>query len=412
MPARHSRPRRSRRSRPRARRRARRRRPTTSAACSRGVIDPELHAEHRRPRHGRRRDRRRRRRASSSASRSPPPAARCGPRSSRTSSRRCAACPASPTVKVEYGEMTQEQKTAAMQRARLNARENAAPTEVAVDHAGARGRERQGRRRQVVGHREPRRRARGARAHASACSTPTSGASASRACSASTAASAATDGKIDAAHLDVPNADGGRRGTLKVVSMGFLVDDEGTALMWRGLILTKALEQFLTDVRWGELDYLLIDMPPGTGDVQMGLARMLPQAEMLVVTTPALAAQKVAIARRRHGAPLVHEGRRRGREHERVRRARRLALRGVRRAAAATRSPRRSARRSSRDPARARGVERRRHRRPVVLVAPDSPPGRAFPELAARASSTSCCRRSRWPAAPPASSTSSPRSSH
>ena len=75
-------------------------------------------------------------------------------------------------------------------------------------------------------------------------------------------------------------------GEIDVVSMGFLVDDEGTALMWRGLILTKALEQFLTDVRWGDLDYLLIDMPPGTGDIQMGLARMLPQAEMLVVTTP------------------------------------------------------------------------------------------------------------------------------
>ena len=86
----------------------------------------------------------------------------------------------------------------------------------------------------------------------------------------------------------------GAAGTIKVVSMGFLVDDESTALMWRGLILTKALEQFLTDVRWGDMDYLLIDMPPGTGDVQMGLARMLPQAEMLVVTTPALAAQKVA----------------------------------------------------------------------------------------------------------------------
>src|SRR5207244_5893980 len=66
-------------------------------------------------------------------------------------------------------------------------------------------------------------------------------------------------------------------------------------LMWRGLILTKALEQFLTDVRWGDLDYLLVDMPPGTGDIQMGLARMLPQAEMLVVTTPAQAAQKVAV---------------------------------------------------------------------------------------------------------------------
>jgi ATP-binding protein involved in chromosome partitioning len=83
-------------------------------------------------------------------------------------------------------------------------------------------------------------------------------------------------------------------GTLKVVSMGLLVDDEDSALMWRGLILAKALEQFLTDVKWGDLDYLLIDMPPGTGDIQMALARLLPQAEMLVVTTPARGAQKVA----------------------------------------------------------------------------------------------------------------------
>jgi ATP-binding protein involved in chromosome partitioning len=104
-----------------------------------------------------------------------------------------------------------------------------------------------------------------------------------------------TDGKITPNTIDVPNVDGTGAGLLKVISMGFLVDDEGTALMWRGLILTKALEQFLTDVRWGDMDYLLIDMPPGTGDIQMGLARMLPQAEMLVVTTPALAAQKVAV---------------------------------------------------------------------------------------------------------------------
>ncbi len=82
-------------------------------------------------------------------------------------------------------------------------------------------------------------------------------------------------------------------GLLKVVSTGFLVD-ESTALMWRGLMLTKAVEQFLADVAWGELDYLLIDMPPGTGDVQMGLARMLPRTSMVIVTTPALAAQKVA----------------------------------------------------------------------------------------------------------------------
>src|SRR4051794_2069972 len=104
------------------------------------------------------------------------------------------------------------------------------------------------------------------------------------------------DGKIVPHHLDVTNtlAADAAPGTLEIVSMGFLVEDESTALMWRGLILTKAVEQFLTDVRWGELDYLLVDMPPGTGDVQMGLARMLPQAEMLVVTTPARNAQKVA----------------------------------------------------------------------------------------------------------------------
>ena len=83
-------------------------------------------------------------------------------------------------------------------------------------------------------------------------------------------------------------------GLLKVVSTGFLVDEE-TALMWRGLMLTKAVEQFLHDVSWGPMDYLLIDMPPGTGDVQMGLARMLPRTEMIIVTTPAVAAQKVAV---------------------------------------------------------------------------------------------------------------------
>ena len=65
--------------------------------------------------------------------------------------------------------------------------------------------------------------------------------------------------------------------------------------MWRGLMLNRAVQHFLEDVAWGDLDYLLIDMPPGTGDVQMGLARMLPRAEMIIVTTPAVSAQKVAI---------------------------------------------------------------------------------------------------------------------
>ena len=91
----------------------------------------------------------------------------------------------------------------------------------------------------------------------------------------------------------IPNRKSIGSGQLEVVSTGFLVE-ESTALMWRGLMLTKAVEQFLADVAWGDLDYLLIDMPPGTGDVQMGLARMLPRTSMVIVTTPAIAAQKVA----------------------------------------------------------------------------------------------------------------------
>ena len=82
-------------------------------------------------------------------------------------------------------------------------------------------------------------------------------------------------------------------GTVRVLSMGFLADEE-QAIMWRGLVLTRAVQQFLQDAHWGDLDYLLIDLPPGTGDVQMGLARLLPRTEMLVVTTPPMAAQKVA----------------------------------------------------------------------------------------------------------------------
>jgi ATP-binding protein involved in chromosome partitioning len=85
-------------------------------------------------------------------------------------------------------------------------------------------------------------------------------------------------------------------GLLRIVSMGLLVDDEETALMWRGLMLSRGVQHFLQDVAWGDdLDYLLIDMPPGTGDVQMGVAKLLPRSEVVVVTTPAVAAQKVAI---------------------------------------------------------------------------------------------------------------------
>ena len=84
-------------------------------------------------------------------------------------------------------------------------------------------------------------------------------------------------------------------GLLRIVSMGLIEGaEEDEAIMLRGLMLNRAVQHFLEDVVWGDLDYLLIDMPPGTSDIQMGLARMLPRAEMVIVTTPALAAQKVA----------------------------------------------------------------------------------------------------------------------
>jgi ATP-binding protein involved in chromosome partitioning len=80
---------------------------------------------------------------------------------------------------------------------------------------------------------------------------------------------------------------------LTVMSIGFFVK-ENEAVVWRGPMLHKALQQFLEDVAWGELDYLLIDLPPGTGDVSMTLAQLLPQAKFVIVTTPQAAAQKVA----------------------------------------------------------------------------------------------------------------------
>lgn len=84
-------------------------------------------------------------------------------------------------------------------------------------------------------------------------------------------------------------------GTLRIVSMGSIAGTQETeAIMWRGLMLNRAVQHFLEDVQWGELDYLLVDMPPGTSDVQMGLARMLPRTDVVIVTTPAKAAQQVA----------------------------------------------------------------------------------------------------------------------
>ena len=80
---------------------------------------------------------------------------------------------------------------------------------------------------------------------------------------------------------------------VKVMSIGFFLE-ENAAVVWRGPMLHKAIQQFLEDVDWGELDYLLLDLPPGTGDVSMTLAQLLPQAKILIVTTPQPAAQSVA----------------------------------------------------------------------------------------------------------------------
>ncbi len=199
-------------------------------------------------------------------------------------------------VDVEYGEMTPEQKTAAMQRARWNAREGAEPTEVPSSTrvlAIASGKGGVGKSSVTVN-----------LAAALAARGLTVGVLDADIWGFSVPRMLGIDGRLGGAEgkihpntLEVANQSdpNAAPGVLKVVSMGFLVDDEGTALMWRGLILTKAVEQFLTDVRWGPMDYLLIDLPPGTGDIQMGLARMLPQSELLVVTTPAVAAQRVAV---------------------------------------------------------------------------------------------------------------------
>jgi ATP-binding protein involved in chromosome partitioning len=81
---------------------------------------------------------------------------------------------------------------------------------------------------------------------------------------------------------------------LKVMSIGFFTEQDA-AVVWRGPMLHRALEQFLSDVHWGELDYLVVDMPPGTGDVSISLGQLLPSPDLLIVTTPQAAAQKVAM---------------------------------------------------------------------------------------------------------------------
>jgi ATP-binding protein involved in chromosome partitioning len=81
---------------------------------------------------------------------------------------------------------------------------------------------------------------------------------------------------------------------VKVVSIGMFVDDASTAVSWRGPMLHRTVETFLTDVYFGDLDVLLLDLPPGTGDVAITVGQLLPHAEVLVVTTPQAAAADVA----------------------------------------------------------------------------------------------------------------------
>ncbi|MFN8036962.1 MAG: Mrp/NBP35 family ATP-binding protein [Acidimicrobiia bacterium] len=80
---------------------------------------------------------------------------------------------------------------------------------------------------------------------------------------------------------------------VRLISMGFFARED-QPIVWRGPMLHKAIEQFLTDVEWGEPDFLVVDMPPGTGDIALSMAQFLPRAEVVVVTTPQPAAQRVA----------------------------------------------------------------------------------------------------------------------
>jgi ATP-binding protein involved in chromosome partitioning len=195
-------------------------------------------------------------------------------------------------VRVEYDEMTQEERSALMQRARLTASQAAPPTEVAPttrviaigSGKGGVGKS------SVTANLAAALAARGFRVGVLDADIWGFSIPRMRGVRGRLAGQKADDGRGKILPHEVAIASG----LVRVVSMGLLVDDEDTALMWRGLILAKALEQFLVDVAWGDLDYLLIDMPPGTGDIQMALSRLLPQAEMLVVTTPAKGAQKVA----------------------------------------------------------------------------------------------------------------------
>jgi ATP-binding protein involved in chromosome partitioning len=192
-------------------------------------------------------------------------------------------------VKVHFGEMNQEQRSAVMQRARKSAANRAPATEVPLTArvlAVASGKGGVGKSSVTVNLAS----ALAARGFSvGVLDADIWGFSVPRMLGITVRLGAGAKGLIRPQEIEVGS------GRLKVVSMGMVVDDEDKAIMWRGLMLAKALEEFLVKVAWGDLDYLLLDMPPGTGDVQMALGRILPRAEVLVVTTPALAAQKVAV---------------------------------------------------------------------------------------------------------------------
>jgi len=197
-------------------------------------------------------------------------------------------------VTIDWGEMTADERTAVMTRARWNAREQAPDTQIPLNTrilAIASGKGGVGKSSVTVN-----------LAAALASVGHTVGVLDADIWGFSIPRMLGISDRLEARRIDgiekprmIPNERVVGKGFLKVVSTGMLVEDESTALMWRGLMLTKAVEQFLNDVHWGELDYLLIDMPPGTGDVQMGLARMLPRTDLVIVTTPSVSAQKVAI---------------------------------------------------------------------------------------------------------------------
>ncbi len=192
-------------------------------------------------------------------------------------------------VKVKFGEMDQAQRSQVMQRARLNASRKAPDTQVPLTTrvlAVASGKGGVGKSSVAVN-----------LASALADTGFTVGVVDADIWGFSVPRMLGVTGRLGASgdNRIVPHDIPVGRGRIKVVSMGFLVDDEDTAIMWRGLMLAKALEEFLVKVAWGDMDYLLIDMPPGTGDIQMALGRLLPRTEMVVVTTPALAAQKIAV---------------------------------------------------------------------------------------------------------------------